>query len=227
MPIDRSIATKKDIEEGYDAVAEKMFVSKDFYSEVLDTVRWWHGDVLEAGVGQGPVLEIIKKRGGRALTSLTGLDISAKLLELARTRIPEVKLVKGEIEKMPFSDASFDFVVMVDVFQYLLDFDKGLQEVRRVLRPQGVFVVSVPNKKWILFKSYIKTRKNIQPVEDHFFDFLEMKKLLESHAFTIKKMRGADALRFYGKRHKLEKIVVLLLPFLNRYMKKMVFVAST
>ncbi len=227
MPIDRSIVTRKDIEEGYDAIAEKMFVSKDFYNEVLDVVPRWHGDVLEAGVGQGPVLRFIKERGGANIKSLTGLDISLKLLAMARERVPEAKLIKGEIETMPFPNASFDFVVMVDVFQYLLDFGAGLREVKRVLRPHGTLVVSVPNKKWILFKSYIKTRKNIQPVEDHFFTYAEMKSLLAGHGFKVKKMRGADAFRFYGKRHKLEKVLAIFLPLLNQYMKKMVFLCES
>lgn len=226
MPIDRSIVTKKDIEAGYDAVAAKMFVSTDFYNEVLDTAEIFSGDILEVGVGQGPVLELIKKRGGNAIKSLTGLDLSDKLLAMARVRLPEVQLVKGDAEAMPFEDKSFDMVVMVDVFQYLLDFNKALEEVKRVLRPGGKFLVSVPNKKWILFKSYIVKRKNIQPVEDHFFDFQEMKNLLRTNGFNIVRMRGADALRFYGRRHKVEKLVAVIFPFLNRYMKKMVFVST-
>ena len=124
---------------------------------------------------------------------------------------------------MSFVDASFDFVVMVDTFQYLQDFGGALYEIKRVLRPGGKFIVTVPNKKWILFDSYIKKRKNIQPVEDHFFDFNEMKSLLTEHGFKILNYQGADALRFYGRRHQWERLLARVVPYLHKRMKKIVF----
>ncbi|MBI3046041.1 MAG: class I SAM-dependent methyltransferase [Candidatus Harrisonbacteria bacterium] len=223
MPIDRSIVTKKDIGEGYDAIAEKMRLPEEFYNEVLDIEPDWHGDILEAGVGQGVVLKNIQKRGGRNIRSLTGIDLSERLIAMAKSLVPEAKILKADIEQMPFPDNSFDFVVMVDVFPYLLDFDKALEEVRRVLRPSGIFIVTVPNKNWILFDRYIKARKNIQPVDDRFFDFEEMKELLERNGFAVADYKGADALRFYGWKHKLDRLAAFFLSFLHKRMKKIVF----
>ena len=225
MPIDRSIVTKKDIEEGYDAIAEKMRLPEEFYNEVLDIEPKFFGDILEAGVGQGVVLKNIQKRGGGQIKSLTGIDLSERLIAMAKILVPEAKISKADIEQMPFPDNSFDFVVMVDVFPYLLDFDKALEEVGRGLRPSGKFIVTVPNKNWILFNRYIKARKNIQPVEDRFFDFQEMRQLLEKNRFKIINYRGADALRFYGWKHKLDRLAAFFLPFLHKRMKKIVFLA--
>lgn len=223
MPIDRSIVTKKDIAEGYNVIAEKMRLPEEFYNEVLSIEPDFHGDILEAGVGQGVVLKNIQRRGGKNIKSLTGIDLSDRLIEMARNLVPQAKILKADIEQMPFPNDSFDFVVMVDVFPYLLDFDKALEEVRRVLRPDGKFIVTVPNKEWILFDRYIKARKNIQPVEDHFFDFKEMRQLLEKNGFKIMNYRGADALRFYGWKHKIDKLAAFFLPFLHKRMKKIVF----
>lgn len=215
--------TKEEIGLGYDKIAEKVYVSEEFYNEVLDIEPDWRGNVLEAGVGQGVVLKNIQKRGGERINSLTGIDLSDRLIAMARNLVPEAKILKADIEQMPFPNDSFDFVVMVDTFQYLLDFDKTLQEVKRVLRPGGKFIVTVPNKKWILFNRYIKARKNIQPVEDHFFDFKEMKQLLEEGGFKIMDYRGADALRFYGWKHKIDRLAAFFLPFLHKRMKKIIF----
>src|SRR3989344_1071035 len=223
MPIDRSIVTKKDIELGYDAIAEKMYVSEDYYNDMLAIERDFRGDILEAGVGQGTVLKKISERGGKNIKSLTGIDLSSRLLEMAKKIIPQAKLVKGDAEAMPFPDKSFDFVVMVGVFPYLLDVDKALAEVKRVLRSDGKFIVTVPNRKWILFENYIKSRRNIQPVEDRFFDFEEMKGLLEKHDFSVIGYRGADALRFYGWEGKFDRLAVAVLPFLQKRMKHLVF----
>ncbi|MEK9175438.1 MAG: class I SAM-dependent methyltransferase [Patescibacteria group bacterium] len=215
--------TKDEIGKGYDKIAEKIYVSDDFYNEVLDIEPNFKGDILEAGVGQGVVLDNITHRGDKNIHSLTGIDLSDRLLEMARILLPQAAILKADIERMPFDDASFDFVIMVDTFQYLQDFESALCEVRRVLRSDGKFIVTVPNKKWILFKSYITLRKNIQPVEDYFFDFDEMKNLLTSHGFKIINYRGADALRFYGRRHQWERILAHFLPFLHKRMKKIVF----
>lgn len=215
--------SKEDVGKGYDKIAEKIFVSDDFYNEVLDIEPDWHGDILEAGVGQGVVLANIVRRGKNKIHSITGIDLSDRLLEMAQNLLPQAKIIKEDIEAMSFPDASFDFVVMVDTLQYLQDFGKALREVKRVLRPRGKLIVTVPNKKWILFDSYIKKRKNIQPVEDHFFDFDEMKRLLTQHGFKIINYRGADALRFYGHRHRLERMLARFFPFLHKRMKKIVF----
>lgn len=225
MPIDRSIVTKEDIAKGYDAIAERVFVSDDFYREVLGIEKDFSGDILEVGVGQGVVLKHIYERG-RNIQSLTGLDLSDRLIEMARKNVPSAHIVKGDAEEMPFPNESFDIVVMIDVFQYLLNVDKALSEVRRVLRKGGSFIVTVPNRDWVLFKRYIKNRKNIQPIEDRFFNFNEMAGLLSSHGFSIVSYRGADALRFYGSRHKLERLFAWVIPYLHKRMKKIVFRVS-
>lgn len=219
----RTKITKEAIGEGYDKIAEKIYVSEEFYNEVLDIQPRFYGDILEVGVGQGVVLKNIQRRGGKGVGSLTGIDLSDRLIEMAKKLVPEAKILKADAEQLPFQNNSFDFVVVVDTFQYLLDFDKVLQEINRVLRPGGKLIVTVPNKKWILFNRYIKARKNLQPIEDHFFDFEEMKQLLKRNGFAIVDYKGADALRFYGWKHALDKIAAVLLPFLHKKMKKIVF----
>jgi len=216
--------TKEEIGRGYDKIAEKIFVSDDFYREVLAIEKNWHGKILEGGVGQGVVLAKIKKIAKGRIEKLYGVDLSEKLLDIASVNIPEAELAKGDVENLEFGDNFFDFVLMVDTFQYLQDFDKVLEETKRVLKPGGRFLVTVPNKNWLLFEGYIKRRKNIQPVDDHFFDFLEMKDLLEKHGFEILKFKGVDALRFYGWKHKIiDRTLATLIPSLNKKMKKLVF----
>lgn len=218
--------TKEEIGRGYDKIAEKIYVSEEFYNEVLDIQPNFYGDILEIGVGQGVVLKNIQGRGGKNIKNLAGIDLSERLIEMAKKLVPEARILKADAERLPFPGSSFDFVVVVDTFQYLLDFDKALREINRVLRFGGKCIITVPNKNWILFADYIKRRKNIQPVEDHFFDFEEMKLLLENHSFKIADYKGADALRFYGWKHWFDKAAAFFLPFLHKKMKKIVFLAT-
>ena len=217
--------SKQQIAEGYDKIAEKIYVSDTFYNEVMAIEKNWHGAVLDAGCGQAPILQKLqdlKFKYGK-ITRLVGIDISDKLLEMARQKVPEADIIKADIDKMPFAENSFDFIVMVDVFQYLLDFGQALAEIRRVLKPGGKFIVTVPNKNWLLFESYIKRRKNIQPIEDHFFTFNEMAGLLKKYGFGIANYRGADCFRYYAPYHKYEMWLAVLVPFIHKKMKKIIF----
>ncbi len=76
--------------------------------------------------------------------SVVGLDVDAAALEKAATL--GVEPVQGNVEDpLPFSDESFDAVVAGELFEHLQFPDALVAEIRRVLRPGGVLVGSVPN----------------------------------------------------------------------------------
>jgi SAM-dependent methyltransferase len=88
-----------------------------------------------------------------APVEVTALDFSAEALalgsSLARSAFPlagSVSFVEGDICEMPFPEGSFDVVLSDSVIEHLHDPTAALKEFRRVLRPQGVVVLSVPNR---------------------------------------------------------------------------------
>jgi SAM-dependent methyltransferase len=96
--------------------------------------------VLDAGCGAGAhSLELIR-RGA----AVTGVDLSAGLLDIARARLgPDVQLRQADLaQRLPFADASFDAVLASLVMHYLPDWQPTLAEFRRVLRPEGRLVIS-------------------------------------------------------------------------------------
>lgn len=94
------------------------------------------GAVLEVGIGTGANLDLYP-----AGIELTGIDISSKMLAKARRRVMrlgiDVALHEADIERLPFADAAFDTVVATCVFCSVADPARGLEEVRRVLKPGG------------------------------------------------------------------------------------------
>ena len=98
------------------------------------------GRVLEIGIGSGLNLPFYGVEVGR----LTGLDPSPKLLSLAaspaREAPFEVELAEGRAENLTFDSWSFDTVVSTWSPCSVDDPAKVLQEVRRVLRPDGEFI---------------------------------------------------------------------------------------
>jgi SAM-dependent methyltransferase len=105
--------------------------------------------VLDAGCGSGPLAAALRERG--ALVS--GLDVSAGMVALARERLGEqTDLRVADLgERLPYDDDAFDVVVCSLALHYLQDWSAPLTELRRVLRPGGRLVVSVPHPFVYLF----------------------------------------------------------------------------
>jgi demethylmenaquinone methyltransferase/2-methoxy-6-polyprenyl-1,4-benzoquinol methylase len=99
---------------------------------VEETVR--DGDrVLDACCGTGDLAIAAR---GRA-DSVVGLDFSEPMLERARKKAPEIEFVQGDALALPFDDASFDAVTVGFGVRNVEDLEKGIRELRRVLRPGG------------------------------------------------------------------------------------------
>ena len=94
------------------------------------------GKTLEVGVGTGRNLEHYP-----AEVELTGIDVSDRMLERARTRAEDlgrsVRLSVADVHELPFADETFDTVVATCVFCSVADPERGLAEVRRVAKQHG------------------------------------------------------------------------------------------
>ena len=100
---------------------------------VFDNVRA-HSEVLELGCGAG-MLALLKRKG----VTLTGVDLSAECATAALRNGYDATF-SAQLSSLPFADASFDYVVSLDVLGHIEAEEKDavLAEVKRVLRPGGV-----------------------------------------------------------------------------------------
>lgn len=94
--------------------------------------------VLEVGCGAGGMLAPLSRYG-----TVHGLDISHEYLGYCRQRGFD-RVVTGSGLELPFEDASFDLVALFDAIEHIPDDRRVLEEVRRVLRPDGLVFISVP-----------------------------------------------------------------------------------
>lgn len=92
---------------------------------------------LDAGCGAGGAARIAAARGAR----VTGLDAAENLLAIARQRVPSADLRVGDLESLPFADASFDVVTGFNSFQYAGNPQVALAEAKRVTKPGGRVVI--------------------------------------------------------------------------------------
>lgn len=110
---------------------------------VLDLAGSGPGEILDAGMGPGRLCAELERRDW----TVSGVDISAEMVVLARDRLPHVRdrLVQARIEALPFPDSSFDAVIATGSLEYVLDLPACLRELARVLRPGARAILSFPN----------------------------------------------------------------------------------
>jgi SAM-dependent methyltransferase len=96
--------------------------------------------VLDAGCGNGPLAAELVDRGA----AVTGVDRSARLLEIAAQRLgPAVPLLQADLsEPLPFGDEDFDLIVASLVMHYLEDWVPTLSEFHRLLVSGGRLIIS-------------------------------------------------------------------------------------
>jgi len=98
--------------------------------------------VLEIGSGRGTLLQRLVSDGIDAV----GIEISPERVAEAVARFPGLPLIHVSGVHLPFGDESFDCVLSFDVFEHIADSDAHLSEVRRVLKPGGLYLLQTPNK---------------------------------------------------------------------------------
>jgi demethylmenaquinone methyltransferase/2-methoxy-6-polyprenyl-1,4-benzoquinol methylase len=89
--------------------------------------------VLDACCGTGDLAIAAEREGGH----VTGLDFSPAMLERARRKSTTIEWVEGDMLALPFEDASFDAATVGFGVRNVVDLERGVAELRRVLRPGG------------------------------------------------------------------------------------------
>lgn len=109
-----------------------------FYQEAFRRAGLAAGDaMLDVGCGAGLAARTAAGLGAR----VSGLDASEGLLGVARMRLPDADLRLGDLEELPFADASFDLVTGFNSFQFAARPAVALAEARRVTRRGGQVAV--------------------------------------------------------------------------------------
>jgi SAM-dependent methyltransferase len=89
--------------------------------------------VLDVATGPGVVAEAARARGA----SVVGVDVAPAMLTFARRRLPDVELIEGSAEDLPFGDREFDAAVANFLILHLGRPERAAAEMARVVAPGG------------------------------------------------------------------------------------------
>ncbi len=97
--------------------------------------------VLDLCCGTGDMTLALRRQAGKSSPRILGADFSHAMLERANQKAAATPLrwIEADALRLPFPDAHFDLVTSAFGFRNLADYDAGLQEIMRILRPGGEF----------------------------------------------------------------------------------------
>ena len=147
---------KKQVENMFDKIAFRYDFLNRFLSAGIDV--GWRKKAIRQLVSLHPktILDVATGTGDFAITSykilmpekITGIDISEGMLEIGRKKIEKaglensIELINGDSEAILFPDNSFDAVTVAFGVRNFEDLEKGLSEIKRVLKPGGKLIVA-------------------------------------------------------------------------------------
>lgn len=95
------------------------------------------GKILDLCTGTGDIAGFLSKN---SKNEVIGLDFSKNMLEIAQKKHPSIKFIEGDCTNLPFNDNSFDAVTISFGLRNIERYDKALDEIYRVLKPNGTFM---------------------------------------------------------------------------------------
>lgn len=141
--------------------------------------------ILDAGCGTGGNFNLLNQYG-----RVVGIDISDTAVKLAKQKgITNIK--KASIDKIPYSDNSFDLITCFDVLGHKqVDEKKAIKEVYRVLKHEGIFLLRVASYKWLFSYHDILVHNNRR------YSKSDMINILKNNKFFILKATYVNTILF-------------------------------
>ena len=151
---DSVLGKKEQVAQMFDTISENYDGLNRVISFGIDVK--WRKKVLQLVSDKNPktVLDIATGTGDLAILmtnttaeKIIGLDISAGMLEVGRNKIKaknlsdKIEMILADSENMPFEDNTFDAITVAFGVRNFENLEKGLAEILRVIKPNGIFVI--------------------------------------------------------------------------------------
>jgi len=140
------------VREMFTSIAPRYDLLNHVLSFNVDRLWWWrtarsfalilarqHARVLDLCCGTGDMTFALRRQAGKSPAKILGVDFSHAMLQRANDKSAGTSLrwVEADALRLPFSDQQFDLITAAFGFRNLADYDAGLREMVRLLRPGG------------------------------------------------------------------------------------------
>jgi SAM-dependent methyltransferase len=142
------------------------------------------GKFLDAGTGTGLILRCLPEDS-------IGIDINPRNIAKARQHVPKADLRLCDIDNMPFEDGTFANIVCTEVIEHLMPRERALQEMKRVLKPDGILIGSVPARTFLWKLRFMSSTCPVEEPIHYNFTRDEIYSILNTY-FKIIMLRRAN-----------------------------------
>ncbi len=112
-------------------------------SFVYSYIKPEHKIILDMGCGEGIGLEKLEKYFPEKF--IFGIDLERENVEICKRY--NLNVIRANVYQLPLTDASVDACICVDMLEHLNKPEKGLREIKRVLRKNGIVIMTIPNDR--------------------------------------------------------------------------------
>jgi len=138
------------------------------------------GLLLDVGAGLGWLLAAARERGWK----VAGTELNQSLIEYARDKL-DLEVTRGHLRDLGFRDRYCEVVTMFDVLEHVFDVEDTLAELRRILKPEGLLVIRVPNVGSLRARIDLESWSHLNPGHISYFSDATLSALLTRFGFEV------------------------------------------
>jgi SAM-dependent methyltransferase len=138
------VDSARDSSRGYDQLHDSGYLRQreSFYKWLLSLLRPRTGlRLLDVSCGQGPFLQVAKEAG----LQVFGIDLSSQAVGMAAVQVPGASVSLANAENLPYSSSAFDYATNIGSLEHYFHPHRAVREMARVLHPDGVAMILLPN----------------------------------------------------------------------------------
>lgn len=140
-------------------------------------------NILDIACGTGELERLLLNTHSQL--KIVGVDISEKMLGMARLKLPNLEFIKASAIALPFPNCSFDMAITVSAFHYFDHPIAALEEIRRILKPEGKLIIMDWCRDYLLCQAFDLFLKIFDPAYKECYNQKELRSFLTASGFDI------------------------------------------
>ena len=144
-------------------------------------------NILDLGCGTGALLEKLVERSSSA--RVIGLDLSSKMLEVARNRLQgKATLIRGDVSHLPFHRNRFGWIVSASSFHFWRQPGEVLTQIAQILEPEGGLVITDWCDDFVACRLCDRVLRLVSKAHHRTYSSTEFTRLLEANGFVVEQI---------------------------------------